>query len=52
MNDYELLAENLQQAIIAAENAYYSAQDSEDEADIDRALDILKMVEERAKAKA
>jgi len=52
MNDYESLAEDVQQAINATETAYYNAQDEEDQARLDDALDILREVHERAVEKS
>jgi hypothetical protein len=51
MNDYERLVEDLDQAIATTETAYYNAQDEEDQALIDEALDKLKAVKERAGAR-
>lgn len=52
MNDYESLVADCDLAIQVTEAAYYNAQDDEDQATLDEALDKIKLVKERAEAKA
>lgn len=51
MNDYESLAEDVQQAIQVTETAYYNAVDEEDQVTLQEAIDKLQEVKERAEAK-
>jgi hypothetical protein len=52
MNDYESLAEDVQQAIDVTETAYCNAVDAEDQETLQEVLDKLLMVKARAEAKA
>lgn len=52
MNDYESLAEDVQQAIDVTETAYYNAVDEEDQVTLQEAIDKLQEVKARAEAKA
>lgn len=51
MNDYEKTVQDLADAIQATETAYNNAVDSEDETEIDDAVEILRRVKARAEAK-
>lgn len=52
MNDYESLADDVQQAINVTETAYYNAQDEVDQATLADAIEKLQEVKTRAEAKA
>lgn len=51
-NDYTKTAEDVQTAIQVTETAYYDAQDDEDQATLQEAIDLLVEVKERAEKKA
>ena len=48
MNDYERTVADIEQALVAAETAYYNAQDEDLQTLIDEAMDRLRDARERA----